>query len=287
MANPEHNNLEADLSAYLDGELSASRTQAVEHLLAESAETRRTLEDLRQVRDQLTALPRLQLPAEPADSLVRRAEKELISRSAPAARRARLLRLFGPLTAVAAVLVVGLFIGYQALEPYLATRLNSPTPRAEPAAKPEPPHAVAREPQEPTFAARGGSAESKKLDRSAPDESARLKSLGYTAAPPPAVDKAARAPAAVAPPETALAEAPAEESIPATSVAVVIQTQHEADYVSNAARQVEQGGLPGAIRADQTHNLAGPHVEVHAIHRHHAAKTLVQTPDAQERRVGS
>ena len=104
------------------------------------------------------------------------------------------------------------------------------------------------------MAVRSGAIESDKLDRSTTEEPARhMQSLGYAAKSAPTTGEAARGPAAAAPPETALAEAPTDASMPPSSVAVVIQTQHKAGYLSNAAVLASWGGDAGAppVAADQ------------------------------------
>lgn len=62
MTRDELEKLGADLSAYVDGELSPERTRAVERLLAESAEARELLEQLRGISRRLGDLPRAVVP---------------------------------------------------------------------------------------------------------------------------------------------------------------------------------------------------------------------------------
>lgn len=62
MAAADFDNLTADLSAYLDGELDSSRRAEVEALLERSAEARRTLADLRRVASGLREMPRASAP---------------------------------------------------------------------------------------------------------------------------------------------------------------------------------------------------------------------------------
>lgn len=62
MTRDELEKLGADLSAYVDGELSPERTRAVERTLAESAEARELLEQLRGISRRLGDLPRAVVP---------------------------------------------------------------------------------------------------------------------------------------------------------------------------------------------------------------------------------
>src|SRR5262245_881006 len=67
------------LSAYLDGELSAAEQSTVERWLAESAEHRQLLEELRSLSQSFEALPRLQLEDEFYQTVLRRAEREMLA----------------------------------------------------------------------------------------------------------------------------------------------------------------------------------------------------------------
>ncbi|HQL54892.1 MAG TPA: hypothetical protein PLQ87_09305, partial [Phycisphaerae bacterium] len=79
--NDERDKLGADLSAYLDDELSAARSREIQRVLASSEDARRQLDELREVSEQLGALPRLRAPAELASTLAAQAEQQL--RAAP------------------------------------------------------------------------------------------------------------------------------------------------------------------------------------------------------------
>jgi len=108
---------DADLSAYLDGELPAERRRKVEAWLAESEEARRRLAELRAVSDQLAALPRLRAPKALAAALARAAERrQLFGEDAPE-RRLQTYRATARLLAAAAVLLVVVGIGYYSLAP--------------------------------------------------------------------------------------------------------------------------------------------------------------------------
>ena len=112
MTRPRHEHLEADLSAYLDGELDAARTREVEALLTESEDARRSLEALRGVRDQLVALPRASAPATLASALARQAAQQTRSNARRIARRAQVLRLFRQFSAAAALVLATVFVSW-------------------------------------------------------------------------------------------------------------------------------------------------------------------------------
>lgn len=111
----DHDNLTADLSAYLDGELDPGRRAEVEQLLATSDEARRTLDDVRAVSDGLATLPRLRAPDTLAATMLRHAERRLLLDSGGLGRRWRVLRRVGQIGAAAAVLAACVFVGYEAL----------------------------------------------------------------------------------------------------------------------------------------------------------------------------
>ena len=116
MVSRERDNLEADLSAYLDGELSEARAHEVEQHLAESAEARRLLDELREVSGQLGLLPRRPAPDSLAAELACQVEIRQTPAAQPAARRQRIIRLFAQLSASAAVVAACVFVGYQTLK---------------------------------------------------------------------------------------------------------------------------------------------------------------------------
>src|SRR5947209_391320 len=66
------------ISAYLDGELSADEQVGFEERLAESAELRQLVEELRALRGSLDLLPRHRLEADFPDHVLRRAEREML-----------------------------------------------------------------------------------------------------------------------------------------------------------------------------------------------------------------
>jgi len=80
--------IQYDLSAYLDGELTAERTQQVRQALDQDPALSAEMDGIRAVRDLLAALPRTRAPHELADSVLRRAERaSLVEVSSAAAGR--------------------------------------------------------------------------------------------------------------------------------------------------------------------------------------------------------
>ena len=66
------------ISSYLDGELSADEQARFEERLAESAELRQLVEELRALRGSLDLLPRYQLEPDFAERMLRRAEQRML-----------------------------------------------------------------------------------------------------------------------------------------------------------------------------------------------------------------
>jgi len=132
------------LSAYLDDAVSADERASVEAHLADSAESRRLLEELRAVRGALQGLPRQHLEADFADRVLRRAEREmLVGRAEPVGedssdvvRRLGFRMILWPLIAVAAALLMALvgpelFGPDQALHEPVARHPAEPAPDAQ------------------------------------------------------------------------------------------------------------------------------------------------------------
>ena len=67
------------ISAYLDGELSSAEAARVEAKLEQDAGLRQMMEELRTLRATLRALPRHELEADFSESVLRRAEREILS----------------------------------------------------------------------------------------------------------------------------------------------------------------------------------------------------------------
>jgi anti-sigma factor RsiW len=70
------------ISSYLDGELSADEQARFEERLAENAELRQLVEELRALRGSLNLLPRYQLEPDFAERVLRRAEQRMARRPA-------------------------------------------------------------------------------------------------------------------------------------------------------------------------------------------------------------
>jgi len=112
LASADKEQLGADLSAYLDGELSPRRAREVERLLKESKGARRLLAELRAVSQDLRDLPRMRAPELLAEAVRRASESQVKQpRRAPAGRM-RVLRLFTRIAASAAVIAVCMFAGW-------------------------------------------------------------------------------------------------------------------------------------------------------------------------------
>src|SRR5215472_5460277 len=69
---------DARISSYLDGELSADEQARFEERLAENAELRQLVEELRALRGSLDLLPRYQLEPNFAERVLRRAEQQML-----------------------------------------------------------------------------------------------------------------------------------------------------------------------------------------------------------------
>lgn len=103
-----------DLSAYLDGELPEDKARQVERWLAESDECRQTLEQLRQVSDQLGSLPRYRAPDQLTSAMRLAAERKALLEERRTATGGRALRICLRLTAAAAVMAACVLAGWQA-----------------------------------------------------------------------------------------------------------------------------------------------------------------------------
>lgn len=110
MDRPSFDNLEAELSAYLDGELPAERVAAIERRLRSDAQARRLLEELRDVARHLAALPRLPAPPRVAQAveaaLRRRGDAGADDRVIPL----RTLRLAASASLLAACILIGVYL---------------------------------------------------------------------------------------------------------------------------------------------------------------------------------
>ncbi len=176
MASVDKEKLGADLSAYLDGELSPERTREIERLLKESEDVRRALTELRGVSRDLGDLPRMHAPAGLPESVRRAADRRVGPRQRSPVGGARVLKLFTRIVASAAVIAVCTFAGWT-----LHDRLTPPTFVSREIATPE---NIAAEGQgEKLFARRSGTGKSARSEVAAPDAPAvamrNLQSLGY------------------------------------------------------------------------------------------------------------
>jgi hypothetical protein len=177
LASADKEQLGADLSAYLDGELSPRRAREIERLLKESEGARRLLAELRAVSQDLRDLPRMRAPESLADAVRRANERQVAEpRRAPAGRM-RVVRLFTRVAASAAVIAVCMFAGWM-----LHERLAPPPARPTIAQEARAPKGRARD----AVARRALSREGVPADVAAAKPPAvamaELKSLGYVGA---------------------------------------------------------------------------------------------------------
>jgi len=116
LTNREREQLEADLSAYLDGELDERRTAEIELALESSEQARQTLETLRLVSDRLGTLPRHRAPDQLTSAMASHAERRLLLGDDTTVRRSRIIRLVSQISAAAAVIAACAFVGWQVLQ---------------------------------------------------------------------------------------------------------------------------------------------------------------------------
>jgi len=123
--NRERNNLEADLSAYLDGELDAGRAREVSEYLATSPQARALLEDLRRIAGELGELPRQSAPANLA-AVLRDAAARQVGAHRPGRAASRWWLVAAQVTGSAALLAACVYVGWLVYAPRSAT----PSPRS-------------------------------------------------------------------------------------------------------------------------------------------------------------
>ena len=104
------NDIHEDLSAYLDGELSAERGGQIELALADDAELSAQLNDIRAVRALLSALPCARVGRDFADSVLQQAERTSLVADRPTQADRRPMRWMR-YTAAAALLMVAASLG--------------------------------------------------------------------------------------------------------------------------------------------------------------------------------
>lgn len=131
--NPEkREELEADLSAYLDGELSEARSRLIERKLSESKELRRKFDDLRSAAEHVASLQRVRSPDGVPEAVAEQLARNSVLSTPGEARYARLSRWLPRVAGIAAVLVACILIGVQAFGPDVPREQAGTT--AEPAA---------------------------------------------------------------------------------------------------------------------------------------------------------
>lgn len=109
---PSPENLHAELSAYLDGELSPERAREVDELLAHSDSARRLFEDLRVISRGLAELPRHAAPEGIAEQVLQRATGISLAADLRARRRLLLVQVISRSMASAAVVVLCVIGGW-------------------------------------------------------------------------------------------------------------------------------------------------------------------------------
>ncbi|MBN1491760.1 MAG: zf-HC2 domain-containing protein, partial [Phycisphaerae bacterium] len=123
----DRHNLEEQLSAYLDDELTDAERAEVEAALAQDEQARRTLEELRQTAGLLGSLPRGKAPVDLIESLAAQMERSELLNGAPAppmslpSAGGRLLRFL----ASAAVIVLAVSAGFMTFS-YLGQEREPP-----------------------------------------------------------------------------------------------------------------------------------------------------------------
>ncbi|MEP0846229.1 MAG: hypothetical protein HRF50_05335 [Phycisphaerae bacterium] len=127
----------AELSAYLDGELDPRRAAEIELWLAESAPARSLLAELRAVSEGVRELPHAAAPPGFADAVVAAAAASP-ARSAQRALLLRSLRAATRVSTAAALIAIGVFVGWWTATPPVASlsappavSLRSPLPQGK------------------------------------------------------------------------------------------------------------------------------------------------------------
>jgi hypothetical protein len=123
LASADKDKLAADLSAYLDGELSHERARAVEQFLAESEEARQTLSELRAISEGLAGLPRMRAPEGLAEIVRPNTERRALSQTGLRTGQPRVLKLFARISASAALIAACVLAGWTVFE-----HVSTPTP---------------------------------------------------------------------------------------------------------------------------------------------------------------
>lgn len=103
------------LSAYLDNEVTEEERAQVEQALVASPETRRSLEELRQVQARLQSVPRMSLPDDFHERVVQEATRREATQpvSARPSGTGRWMRISAVATTVAALLLIAILVAIQ------------------------------------------------------------------------------------------------------------------------------------------------------------------------------
>ena len=124
----DRDKLEAQMSAYLDGELAGAERADLERRLALDPQARAMLESLRCTIQLVQGLPRRPAPDSLLDDLTARIEREHLLGEAPQRREiARPRRTLWPLLASAAVVVFAVGAGFWVMRDLVPERGGSPT----------------------------------------------------------------------------------------------------------------------------------------------------------------
>lgn len=116
MTDAERDNLLADLSAYVDGELSDERRREVEQWLVTSLEARQTLAQLQAVASGLRNLPRQRVPRDLATPLAQAVQQRALKGGGASFQRRWTIRWLGPGIAAAAGLIACVIVTHQLLQ---------------------------------------------------------------------------------------------------------------------------------------------------------------------------
>lgn len=233
--------LESELSAYLDGELDAARRHEVQRRLAESEEARALLEELRAISDGLGGLPRHRAPDDLPARLARHAERRLLLGEDGARRRLRRTWWAARVGAAAAVLIACVLVGWRAAERWRSRPVDVAAARERAALPATPPVAVRVLSDSP---AAGGEASGPAIALAAPRAeaqpaettlatAAQLHEADTADASKPPGTATVVALEAGATDVTALTDEATEDE--AASVAIVVRTQSAPEYAAAVA----------------------------------------------------
>lgn len=130
------------LSAYLDNEVTDEERAQVEQALVDSAEARMSLASLRQIQASLRSVPRLTLPADFQERVIREAERRgarrAVATTVRSVRATQWIRVAAVATTIAAALVVGVVIAISRQAPEIV-EVPAPAPSSRDVARDETP----------------------------------------------------------------------------------------------------------------------------------------------------